>query len=237
MTDILDGLTQILKGLLQIVTAPLRIVAGPFGCLFSGLFSFLFLVGGLFLVFYLVGLQHVGPRIDGNILVVNGSDGVQRRHELTPDSAAFFDIQVTAAEGRGTSESLELVIDEREINSKLTALLTAEREADAGFPVNSLILVLKPDQATFFINGRSIGRTVGVEVRVKFEIDSDRRIDLAVDRVKLGGLPGIPFSKQLADLVFESTALDDEFERALPAGVRDVSIEEGRIVILLDTTR
>ena len=237
MTDILDGLMQILKGLLQIVTAPLRIVAGPFGCLFSGLFSFLFLVGGLFLVFYLVGLQHVGPRIDGNILVISGSDGVQRTHELAPDSAAFFDIQVTQAEGRGTSESLELVIDEREINSKLTALLTAEREADAGFPVNSLIMVLKPDHATFFINGRSIGRTVGVEVRVKFEIDSDRRIDLAVDRVKLGALPGIPFSKQLADLVFESTALDEEFEQALPEGVRDVSIEEGRIVILLDSTR
>ena len=76
-----------------------------------------------------------------------------------------------------------------------------------------------------------------MEVRVKFEIDADRRIDLAVDRVKLGALPGIPFSKQLADLVFESTALDDEFERALPEGVRDVSIEEGRIVILLDSTR
>ena len=121
--------------------------------------------------------------------------------------------------------------------SKLTALLTTEREADAGFPVNSLIMVLKPDQATFFINGHSIGRTVGVEVRVKFEVDSDRRIDLAVGRVKLGALPGIPFSKQLADLVFESTALDDKFEQALPEGVRDVSIEEGRIVILLDSTR
>ena len=237
MIDILDGLTQILKGLLQIVTAPLRIMAGPFGCLFSGIFSFLFLVGGLFLIFYLVGLQHVGPRIDGNLLIVTGSDGVQRTHELTPDSALFFDIQVSQAEGRGSSESLELVIDEREINSKLTALLTAEREADASFPVNSLIMVLKPYQAMFFINGRSIGRTAGIEVRVKFEIDTDRRIVLAVDQVKLGALPGIPFSKQLADLVFESTALDDKFERALPEGVRDVSIEEGRIVILLDATR
>ena len=237
MTDILDGLTQILKGLLQIVTAPLRIVAGPFGCLFSGVFSFVFLIGGLFLIFYLVGLQHIGPRIDGNLLIVTGSDGVQRTHELTPDSALFFDIQVSQAEGRGSSESLELVIDEREINSKLTALLTAEREADAGFRVNSLTMVLKPDQATFFINGHSIGRTVGVEVRVKFEIDADRRIDLAVDRVKLGALPGLPFSKQLADLVFDSTALDDKFEQALPEGVRDVSIEEGRIVILLDSIR
>ena len=235
MTDILGGLTQILQGLLQIVTVPLRIVAGPFGCLFSGLFSFLILIGGLFLVFYLVGLQHVGPRIEGNQLTVSGSDGIQRTHQLSPDSAAFFDVQVSQAEGRGSSGSLELIIDEREINSKVTALLTAQREADAGFPVDSIIVVLKPHEATFFINGRSLGRTVGVEVRVMFEITMDRRIDLAVDRVKLGALPGIPFSKQLADLVFESTALDDEFEQALPTGVRDISIEEGRLVILLDS--
>lgn len=237
MTAILSGATQILKGLLQVITAPLRIVAGPFGCLFSSIFSLLFLVGGIFLLFYLVGLQHVGPRIDGNLLIVNGSDGDRRTHELTRESAVFFDIQVAQAVERSSSESLELKIDEREINSKLTALLTTEREADAGFLINSLIMVLKPDQATLFINGRSIGRTVGIEVHVEFEIDANRRIDLAVDRVKLGGLPRIPFSKQLADLVFESIALDDELEESLPEGVRDVSIQEGRIVILLDSTR
>ena len=65
MTGIVGGLSQIVQGLLQIVTAPLRIVAGPFGCLFSGVFSFLMLIGILFLVFYLVGLQHVGPQIEG----------------------------------------------------------------------------------------------------------------------------------------------------------------------------
>ena len=126
---------------------------------------------------------------------------------------------------------MQAILDEREVNSKLLLLLEQEKTDDPGFPIDSLILVFTPDHATFFINGDAIGRTVGVEVRLAFDIDDDRRIDIKVDRVKLGALPSIPFSRQLADLVLDSTPLADEFEQALPENVQDIRIEEGQIVI------
>ncbi len=231
MTSLVGGLLTVFRGVFQIATVPLRIVAAPFGCLITSIFSVVVFLGILFAIFYLVGLQRAGPSLENDTVTVRGSNGVERTLVLSDEAASLFDVKVQLGQSETGQTVVLVILDEREVNSKLRFLLAQAQRNDPGFPIDSLILVFTPDRATFFINGDAIGRTVGLEVRVVFEIDDQRRVDLKVDRVKLGALPSIPFSRQLADLVLESTPLEDEFEQALPQNVRDIRIEEGRIVI------
>jgi len=220
----------LLRGVLRVATVPVRMIAAPFGCLITSILSFLMFFGLLFLIFYLVGLQQAGPKLENDIITIKGSNGVERTLILSTTAADLFDFKVRRAETDTGSLLVQVILDERDVNAKLLLLLEQAKVDDPGFPIDSLILVFTPDRATFFINGDAIGRTVGVEVRLAFDID-DRRIDITIDRVKLGALPSIPFSRQMADLVLDATPLADEFEQALPEGVEDLRIEEGQIVI------
>ena len=220
----------LLRAAFKVATVPVRMVAAPFGCLITSILSFAMFFGLLFLIFYLVGLQQAGPKLENEIVTIKGSNGVERTLLLSTTGADLFDLKVRRAENDSGNVLVQVILDERDVNSKLLQLLEEEKANDPGFPIDSLVLVFTPDRATFFINGDAIGRTVGVEVRLTFDID-DGRIDIKVDRVKLGALPSIPFSRQLADLVLDVTPLADEFEQALPASVEDIRIEEGQIVI------
>ncbi len=234
MTHLFGGVFTVARGLLQIVTFPVRMLAAPFGCVISMLFSGLLLLGILFAIFYFVGLRQPGPTIENDFVTVEGSGGVFRSYFVSDEAATLFDVKVAISSNTEGQAVAEVVLEEREINSKLWALLRAERELDPGFPVESIVVVLTPGRATFFVAGDAIGRDVGIEVRARFTIDDDGHLDLDVGRVRLGSLPSIPFSKQLADLVLESTPLDDQFEQALPDNVLAVRIEEARLVIEID---
>lgn len=227
----LRGMLDVVRGLVRIALAPVRVVAAPFGCLITSLLSTVFILGIAFLLFYLIALQHSGPHIQNGLVTVRGSNGVARTHSLTEDAANLFDVKVELGERQSADASVLVILDEGDLNAKLWSLLQARHRQDPGYPVDSIVVVLTPDTATFHLNGDALGRTVGVRVRVRFEVTGDRHLDLAVDQVKLGGLPSVPFSKQLADLVFRTSALDDEFESALPENVRDVRIEEGQLVV------
>lgn len=234
---IVGGLGQIVRGLLRIALSPSRIVTGPLGCLISALLGPLLLFAILFAVVYFAGFRHVGPRLDGDRFTVRGSHGVERTVDLSPAAANLFDLKVTRAE-RSTSDGLVTVVfSEAEINAKLRALLDLERAADDDFPIDSVIVVFTPDRATFFINGGALGRTVGVEARVRLTIGADGRLDLEVERITLGSLPSLPFSRQIANLVLDALPLDDELEQALPGGAVDVRIEEGQLTIEVDPAR
>lgn len=234
MTHLFGGVFTVARGLLQIVTFPVRMLAAPFGCVISLLFSGLLLLGILFAIFFFVGLRQPGPVVENAFVTVEGSGGVFRSYSVSDEAASLFDVKVAIRSNGEDQPVAEVVLGEREINSKLWALLRAERELDPGFPVDSIVVVLTPGRATFFVAGDALGRAVGIEVRARFTIDDDGHLDLDVDRVRLGSLPSIPFSKQLADLVLKSTPLDDQFEQALPDNVLAVRIEEARLVIEID---
>ena len=218
---------------LSLVFAPVRLIANMSGCgcLVSLLTGSAGVLLAIVLLAYFVGLQQVGPRIENGSAIITGSDGEQRLISFSESGAISFDLKVSQAETTTGSTVVEISINESELNSKLQELLLAEFAVDPDFPVTQTLVVLTAGRATLYVNGHELGRDTGAEVRVALRLSEERRIELAVERVKLGGLPSMPFSRQLGDTLLDTLPLADELEEALPAAVQDVRIEEGRLVI------
>lgn len=217
------------------VRSPIGLGPGGLGC---GCFSLvgvgLFVLVGLFLAWYFVGLRHVGPRIENGRYTVQGGDGVTRTVELSESRAVVFQVKADSVFDvvQDPNQAIEVVFSEAEVNSKLQLLLEEERKRDPEANIPQIILVLHPGSTKAYLNREEfLGRTMGIEVDVKFSVTPDRSVDIEVQRVRTGDLPALPFGGTIANAILDKSGLTEDLERSLPAGVQDIRTEEGQLVV------
>ena len=217
------------------IRSPIGIGPGGLGC---GCFSFvglgLFVLAGLFLAWYFVGLRHVGPQIENGRYTVQGGDGVERTVELSEGRAVIFQVKADSVFDvvPDPNQAIEVVFSEAEVNSKLQLLLEEKRKRDPEAKILQIILVLHPGSTKAYLNREEfLGRTIGIEVDVAFNVTAERTVDIEVQRVRTGDLPALPFGGTIANAILDKSGLTEELERSLPAGVQDIRTEEGQLVV------